>query len=366
VYGLSILIPVYKNAPHLEELLNSLTNDPYPHKEIIVVLDEPDEQAAQLPSTYTSAQFIINKERIGKANALNHAVAATVYDYLLFIDSDILITQNNFLEPIVEALNHHELVDIKKQVVRDSLLANLVSYDYLSSSMVNHFFIKYLNRTPQLNGSAFAIQKNVFEELGGFNRVICEDLDLAFRAYTSGIDFGYPPDTDVHNVVDPSLTQWLKQRRRWALGFGEWFNNYLGEFLTSITREPVAFTVALLILFPSSPLIILGWLIPDALILKLLSLALMLLSTFQIYLTPTILVVYLFTFFTRSLISTLSSCFASCVFFYWASRKLKYPFNLLEFSLYYFIYNPIWFLFCLLSIIIVALHRNDFELDWKV
>jgi len=366
VEGVSVLIPVYKNSKHLKELLNSLISDPYPRKEIIVIIDEPDKEAAQLPSIYTSVHFIINEKRLGKANALNQAVTTTRYNYLLFIDSDILITQDAFIEPIVKALDQHELVDIKKFILRDSFLARLVNYDYLSSSLVNYFFIKFLNRTPQFNGAAFAIRKNVFEKLGGFNRVICEDLDMAFRAYTMELDFGYPSDVAVYNAVDPSLRQWLKQRRRWALGFGEWFIKYMGEFFGIIIHEPVAFIAALLVFFPSSPLMVLGWLIPNSMFLKLLSLALMLLSMFQIYLTPTILLVSLFTFFAKGLVSTLVSYSVTCVFFYWASKKLKYPFNFLEFSLYFFVYNPIWFLFSLLSILIVALHRNGFDIDWKV
>ena len=40
----SVFIPVYRESPFLESLLDSLVNDPYEYKEIHVVIDEPTDK----------------------------------------------------------------------------------------------------------------------------------------------------------------------------------------------------------------------------------------------------------------------------------------------------------------------------------
>ncbi|MHA2032021.1 MAG: glycosyltransferase [Candidatus Kariarchaeaceae archaeon] len=364
--GVSILVPVYKNSKHLKDLLDSLVQDPYPIKEIIIIIDEPKAEVMLLPSIYPSVRFIINEERQGKSNALNQAVFTTQYNYLLFLDSDIKVHQKEFIASVAKGIDQYELIDIKKLIIRDSILAKVVNYDYLSSSLVNYFFIKLLHKSPQFNGAAFAIRRTTFNKLGGFHRAICEDLDLAFRAYITEVDFGYIPDIEVYNAVDPSLKHWFKQRRRWALGFGHWITEYIGKLLINVLRNPIAFIIALLIFFPSSPLILMGWLLPDTLFLNLLSLSLIFLSTLQIYLTPSVLMITIFTFFAKSLTLTLISYSLTGVIYYWASRKLGYHFNVLEFTIYFFVYNPLWFLLSLVSTLIAVLHRNGLTIDWKV
>ena len=40
---ISVLIPVYRESTLLERLLTDLLRDPYPSKEVLVVIDEPTE-----------------------------------------------------------------------------------------------------------------------------------------------------------------------------------------------------------------------------------------------------------------------------------------------------------------------------------
>ena len=207
---ISVYIPVYKESRHLEAMLDCLTLDPYTEKEVIVCIDEPTEKSRSLIEAYPGIIFRLSAERLGKVSVLNAAVAETTGEYLLFLDSDLEIRINNLLERVANELDKHELVELKKQIIRDSPISRIVSYDYLSQNFTSYLFARYLHRCLGINGAAFAVRRSVFLELTGFGHEICEDLDIAIRSFKVGVDFGYSEDAAVWNSVDPSLRIWLK------------------------------------------------------------------------------------------------------------------------------------------------------------
>jgi hypothetical protein len=48
------------------------------------------------------------------------------------------------------------------------------------------------------------------------------------------------------------------------------------------------------------------------------------------------------------------------------ARRLGYAFNPLEYTVYFLVYSPVWFIMILVSLVRVALRREPPELDWKV
>jgi biofilm PGA synthesis N-glycosyltransferase PgaC len=366
VERVSVLVPVYRGSPQLLGLLEALGRDPYPDKEVIVCVDAPTEETRALEPLYPWVSFIWSEERRGKVIALNEAVTESTGEYLLFIDSDVRLTGEGFVGRVAEALRSYELVDIKKLIVRDSPLARLVSYDYLSSSITNHLFNHLLGRSPQFNGACFAVRRDTFDRLGGFRRVICEDLDLAFRAYQSHVSFRFADDIAVENVVEASPQAWVRQRRRWGVGLGQWILENLGDLLTGSLRNPHAFLAALLVIFPSAPLIAISLVLPNDMFMKLLSVVLILLSSFQIYLVPSVFLVAVFLVVVKSLMAATVSYVGTGLVFMLGARRLGYHFNPLEYTVYFLVYNPVWFIMTLVSLVRVILGRMPPELDWKV
>ncbi len=82
---ISIFIPVYKESNQLESMLNDL-NSQNVTKEIFVIVDEPTAEFSQKIRTleHKDVKFIVNKERVGKANALNSTEKLASANVLLF------------------------------------------------------------------------------------------------------------------------------------------------------------------------------------------------------------------------------------------------------------------------------------------
>ncbi len=84
-------------------MLNEL-NSQNVAKEIFVTVDEPTEDFSQKIKTLENEniKFIVNKERVGKANAVNSTVKLSSGKVLLFLDSDVQISDDpDFLRKII-------------------------------------------------------------------------------------------------------------------------------------------------------------------------------------------------------------------------------------------------------------------------
>jgi poly-beta-1,6-N-acetyl-D-glucosamine synthase len=363
---ISVYIPVYKESRHLEKMLNCLTQDPYPEKEIVVCIDEPTPKSRSLIDEYPGVIFRFSRERLGKVSALNAAVAETTGEYLLFLDSDLEIRIDKLLEAVANELDKHELVELKKRIIRDSLISRIVSYDYLSENFTSYIFARYLHRCLSFNGAAFAIRRSIFLKLIGFGHEICEDLDIAIRSWKAGVDFGYSENAEVWNSVDPSLRIWINQRRRWGIGLGNWLRDNWKLLISTLIQKPKIILPALFILFPSLTLILQLFFLPSPFSARLITVTLLLLSSWaNIFATPTLIIGLGIVAFYALLLTTLFLSVYACIFYYFA-RRLGFAFNLLEFSIYFLIYNPLWLTMTLATFFRVLVWRGDLKLDWKV
>jgi biofilm PGA synthesis N-glycosyltransferase PgaC len=250
---ISIFIPVYRESDLLKPLLNRILNDPYNLKEVFVIIDEPTKKSLELSEEFKDqVKFIFNGERKGKANVLNEAVKRSNGELLLFLDGDVAIPTEpiHFLETVFDEAKDVDIVEFKKNVIRDSFLARIVNYDYLSFNSTNWLFSLTLKKCLGFNGAAFAIKRRAFESLGGFRRVISEDLDLGTRSFIKGYSFKYTKKIEVHNKVSPSWRQWFKQRKRWGIGTALWLKDYYRDLLANTRKHPKILLPSLFLILP--------------------------------------------------------------------------------------------------------------------
>jgi cellulose synthase/poly-beta-1,6-N-acetylglucosamine synthase-like glycosyltransferase len=365
----SIFIPVYKESELLEPLLDKLVADPYENKEIIVVVDEPTEKSLSLAQKYpNNVRFVWNGERKGKVNVLNEIVEQSNGDILFFLDSDIKLDDKaeGMLELISREIEDAEIVEVKKDVIRDSFLAKIVSYDYLGFNFTNWFFAKKLNRCVGLNGAAFAIRRETFKALGGFRKVIMEDLDIGTRSFIKGTRYRFINNIHIYTKAPSSWNDWFKQRKRWALGSALWFKEYFRDFARIAKAHPGVLLPALLFVFPCLPFFLVTLVMPDDFLIKATYFLLLLLSTqTTLLLTPAAFTSTSLAFF-RNLFLMTGSVGVCSFLFYLLSRKIGSSFNPLEFVLFYLLYSPLWLLLIITSLSKVCFKQKTASIDWKI
>lgn len=361
--SISIFIPVYKGSNLLDQLLFNLVNSRYEEKEIFVIIDEPDSQSIKLAEKYgNKAVFILNQVRVGKVEALNYAVKQSNGDILLFLDGDIKIEDENFLESIVEAMVGVDILDIKKDIIRNSFISKMVGYEFLSCNIVSYLYSKIAGKCICINGAAFAIRREVFMEIGGFSRVISEDFDLATKSLLKNKRFKYAEKVKVYTEAPIDWRSWFIQRKRWGIGAGLWIREYWRKILKYAANHPHLAIPSLIILFPTFISYLSGYILTWTLKFNLVS---------QVALIPVTQLAFVsLTTYVCELLSNISftlllGLLALMPIFYLAARKLNFYFNPIEFTVYFIFYQPISAI-TLFTGIVTALFSNDYKLDWKV
>jgi len=363
---ISVLIPVHGESSLLERLLTDLLEDPHPSKEVLVVIDEPTETSLHLVEKFRDRiVFILNGERVGKANALNEAFKRATGNILLFLDSDVQLqgVGAGFLGILEGEMEEVDILDIKKSKVRCSFLDKLVNYEYLGSSLVSYFFSKRVGKTLGLNGAAFAIRREAFERLGGFRRTIVDDFDLMTRSFLEGLSFRYTARVSVSIKPQSGWKDWYRQRRRWGVATGVWLKDYHTSLARVLVRKPQVMLPALLLLMPSLLFIFLSCLIPDAIYYEVLVLALLVLARYFSLALPLMLLVGISV--TKNAIVFVLTYIVFSGIYGFAARKLGYPFDPVEFLCYCLIYAPLSLLMHIIGIFRVMVHKDMIDLDWK-
>jgi GT2 family glycosyltransferase len=184
---ISVVVPVHRGGDDLRRCLSALAETvPSPH-EIIVVADGATDDAGQLAESY-GARVVGTPARGGPAQARNLGARASRADILFFVDSDVMV--------------HPDVVGQVAAMFREdpTLAAVFGSYDddpaatnFLSQyrNLLHH----YVHQTSREEASTFfgacgAIRRDVFDELGGYDRCYrqpaIEDIELGYRLKQAG------------------------------------------------------------------------------------------------------------------------------------------------------------------------------------
>ena len=136
-------------------------------------------------------------------------------------------------------------------------------YEYFTYNISAWLSSHYMHMCPAVNGAAFAIKREVFEKVGGFHRVVGEDIDIATRAFLEDNTFAYCGDVEVKNVVYSDWSKWFTQRRRWAIGQALWLKDWYQDLAKRLLKKPQVFLPSLFFLYPSVAVFLLSLLVPN-------------------------------------------------------------------------------------------------------
>ncbi len=365
---ISIFVPVYKESDQLEGMLDTLCPQNV-SKEVFVVVDAPTEGFLTKAKTLEreNVKFIINKERIGKSNALNSTIPLSSGEILLFLDADVGIPNDpDYLRKIVMEMQHTDLLDIKKRVIKDkSFLSKMAYYEYLTFNISAWLASRFMHKCPAVNGAAFAIKREMFEKVNGFRKVVAEDIDIATRAFLQDSRFAYSHDVEVQNVVHSDWRRWFTQRRRWAIGQALWLKDWYKSLFGRFIKKPQVFLPSLFFLYPSVAVFFLSAVLPSLWMYNgLLFFSLFLSIKFNIAL-PIFLVSLATADILKVLLISLSGFAITSAVFYGFGRKLGFrEMKLHELFIYYFFYSSIWMIIIVAGHIQVVFGKKAGP-DWK-
>ncbi len=335
----SAVIVAYKNGEFIEDNLRFLIKNGY---EVVLAVDDPDDDLRTVIDKY-GVKATVSRVRRGKWRALNDALKLVSGETILFLDSDTKIIE-------LAETNGKDAVEIRKEVMANSVLERLVGIDYFVMFLTSKLAEKF-NSCLSLNGAALVIKRRVLEELGGFRRRINEDTDLGVRLGLKGFKVGV--GGRAVTKAPSSFREWFSQRERWSLGGAE----AIIENFFKIVKRPRLWIPYLFLFYPAFVGMLFEFLLPDDLVIKLLYL----LIPLMVFLSPKLLSIAMLTIFE---IHTLKNILAALVsFLIWfltisvLSRILDYKIDIKLLPLYYFFYSPLWTMICIVAFFRVLISR---------
>jgi len=173
---LSIIIPTKNEEKNIINLLNCLYDQSF--KDFDIIISDANSTDCTLQYIFSHKLSYKIKSVKGGLPAIGRNNGAKISDsnYLLFIDADITIKDNNILQKSINLINNKNLDLITTNLsCRNNLI---VKFIYL----LNNIF-QFLSKfdSPFATGMFFFIRKSKFDELRGFNKYdqYAEDYNLS-------------------------------------------------------------------------------------------------------------------------------------------------------------------------------------------
>jgi len=245
---ISFIFPIYKESPYLLENISKILSDPYPSelKEIIIAVDCPTEEFLEKLKEirhFKNVKLLISSERRGKVAATNLAASYASGDILIFFDGDVRIV-NMDLKKVLEDLEKSDVIEFYKYVKPNNFWNKLYALEWI---MYMEFILPSFSKKGNifLNGAGFAVKRKVWQDLGGYARVIIEDVDFAIRAYKKGYITRLSKSTIIEIAPLESFRKWIDQRKRWISGGLEVFLYHLNTLIEYFLSRPLETSVLL-------------------------------------------------------------------------------------------------------------------------
>lgn len=219
---ISVIIVTYNNQNEIKECVKSILNKTSDTEIIIVDNDSKDDTRHLIKTFENKVKLIESKENLGFGKACNLGVENSTGEHLVFLNPDTLILEKDSFDKLANSLEQnidYGLVG-PRIVSRDGVIQNSVrtlptvagafkeyilgqkgAYDFYLPACQN------LCEVESVVGACMIIKKDIFEELGGFDRkyfMYFEDIELCKKVRSLGLRVGFLPEVAIEHAIGKS------------------------------------------------------------------------------------------------------------------------------------------------------------------
>ena len=201
---ISIVIPTMNNSNTICALFKSIEKQGLRDYEIIVVDAFSTDDTAEIALKNGA---IIRQEMLRRSAARNLGARIASSDVLLFLDSDMELTEN-VLSKCLAMIESNDALCIREKVVG-------VNYWARARALERDGFFHSLYFE-----AARCFNRRIFLELGGYDTRLdgYEDLDIQGRLIESKLRIGWVDAVILHHEGDIGFREYLKKRRVYSRG----------------------------------------------------------------------------------------------------------------------------------------------------
>jgi poly-beta-1,6-N-acetyl-D-glucosamine synthase len=253
---ISVLVPAHNEGVSIKKTIESLLDNTYPNKEIIVIDDHSTDDTFQQAYPYhKSGKIKLLKRTEGskgsKSGASNFGAVFASGDIILVMDGDTLI-ERNALSEVAKYMTVQDIVAIAGNVrilsgdddVKN-LLTKCQSYEYLIAFELGRRIRLMMKILVIIPGAFGAFRKSIISKVGFFDKdTITEDFDLGIKIFKTKGRVEFVPRAISQTYCPNNWKEWVNQRVRWSHGQ---FRTLLKhkDALTGRTTYPLLFILGI-------------------------------------------------------------------------------------------------------------------------
>ncbi|MEC4985538.1 MAG: glycosyltransferase family 2 protein [Oscillatoria sp. PMC 1068.18] len=162
----SVIIPVYNVEQYIAATVKSALEQTYPNLELLIIDDGSPDRSIEICQQFSDRRIkIIRQENQGLPSALNTGIRNSRGTYIAFLDGDDLWLPEKLTKQIEHLESCPEVgVSFSRSALIDEAGNELGTYLMPQLRGIDPFSL--LRSNPVGNGSAAAIRREVFEEVG--------------------------------------------------------------------------------------------------------------------------------------------------------------------------------------------------------
>lgn len=217
----SVLVPCYNQARHIEGVIRAVLEQTHPAHEIIIVDDASTDESARVTGGFPVTLLQHDHNR-GPAAARNTALEVSTGDVVLYIDADAC-PQPDLIETLLRAYSAVDAqtfpslagiggrgIELHRENLPDRWRALHARQDFGET---------YRKNVPFLFGLCASYRRSVLEKMGGFDASFPlnagEDFELGYRLRRAGYELHYEPHAVVEHHHADTEKSLMRNQSNW-------------------------------------------------------------------------------------------------------------------------------------------------------
>ena len=249
----SIIVPVFNRPDEVDELLASLTGQEEKNFEVVIVEDGSQTPCKEVCDKYADRLDLhyYSKENSGPGQSRNYGAERAKGEYLLILDSDIVLPQG-YLGAVSKELErepadafggpdraHDSFTDTQKAISYSMTSFFTTGGIRGGKKKLDKFYPRSFN---------MGIRRDTYQELGGFSRMrFGEDIDFSIRIFKAGKRCRLFPEAWVWHKRRTDFRKFWRQVYNSGIARINLYRKY-PDSLKPVHLLPMVFTVGIIFL----------------------------------------------------------------------------------------------------------------------
>lgn len=213
---ISVIVTNFNGIKLLKKNLEKILLTSYPADEFILADDASTDNSLKfvrnLSSKYPQLKILSHKSNVGFARNSNDAVSMAQGDFVVLLNNDI-VPQKNYLQPSLRHFSNPKVMAVGFAEEGHPNYARI----FWKSGYLQHGpgHSSKAHISAWFSGGSSIVRKSIFKKLGGFDPIYApfysEDLDLGYRAWKSGYQILWEPQSMVEHRHEATISKFPKR-----------------------------------------------------------------------------------------------------------------------------------------------------------